>query len=104
MGENENNTANTQDLRAQLEAAFAQDDAGTGAENAAPAENVADSSSATDSSAEQNAQAEQAENVTPETSAADESPAPAEAVQNPATSVPASGTASQMDTMMQMVS
>ena len=31
MGENENNTANTQDLRAQLEAAFAQDDAGTGA-------------------------------------------------------------------------
>ena len=104
MGENENNTANTQDLRAQLAAAFAQDDAGTGAENEAPAENVADSSSAPDSSAEQNAQAEQAETVTPAASAAEGSPAPAEAVQNPAASVPASGAASQMDTMMQMVS
>ena len=104
MGENENNTANTQDLRAQLEAAFAQDDAGTGAENAVPAENVADSSSAPDSSAEQNAPAEQTETVTPESAAAEESPAPAEAVQNPAASVPASGAASQMDTMMQMVS
>ena len=104
MGENENNTANTQDLRAQLEAAFAQDDAGTGAENEAPAENVADSSSAPDSSAEQNAQAEQAETVTPEAAVAEDSPAPAEAGQNPAASVPASGAASQMDTMMQMVS
>ena len=104
MGENENNTANTQDLRAQLEAAFAQDDAGTGAENAVPAENVADSSSSPDSSAEQNAQAEQAETVTPESAVSDGSTAPAEAGQNPAASVPASGAASQMDTMMQMVS